>query len=344
MAGWKDTKGLEPPDPYRPTERPAVAKMDFSEPIAPQPRAVGAMAPAQQPAVSASGNGVSGVSFGPRTSTPSLSMSSGATTLAKQAQATKPAATATIPSEDTISGMDVAGSVASGLTDQMAANKGMSAQKYASELEEWKAQGKYWFDPNADLMPDLQSYMSDQPSATKALTESTMFGGSTSDSAAAVFNPAGLASGVFGEDADMVTYAEEKGVEGAIAGFATAGPWGALAGAAIGVIEGLFSWSAAEDEDKAVKAKALKEYNKKMQEWTYNRNKRLATQKEQYASAVKGARVAKREKDKAEKETKETKKANAASERRQAMISALSSAGNLSDANRQKRINRWSAA
>jgi hypothetical protein len=227
---------------------------------------------------------------------------------------------------------------------QAQANANMAANDYTQKIEEWKAQGKYWFDPNANLMPDLQSYLQEMPSAKDAMAGTTMTGemlgqDTTASNAALGVMSLGI-SGAF-DDKQQAAHILSKSGERAVEGAGMGGWVGAIVGGVVGIVEGAFGWAEADKQDKEARKAAVAEYDRKMKEWTYLRNKRLLDQKNQYEAARRGARVAKRESDKQEKETANTKKANAITQRRQQMIEALTSAGRIGQTERQQRIARW---
>ena len=160
------------------------------------------------------------------------------------------------------------GSVASGIGGEVSQmGKDMSAasaNEYQSDMSKWQGEEKYWFDPNSDVKPDLQKYMSRMPSQEAALNKGSM---SNNTAGQILLNPLGKVGGVVG-------YLSDQGAQGAIAG-AAKGSWvGAVVGAAIGVIKGIFSWSSASAADSKAKANALSDYTEAMKRWQINEKKR----------------------------------------------------------------------
>lgn len=206
-----------------------------------------------------------------------------------------------------------AGTVAS---DLMNANSNLSRTEYQNDLAYWEGQGKYWFNPYSDVEPDLESYMDMMPSSTESLEKGTLTGGALGGGEAEyVFNKAG-----------------QRAVQGS-----ALGPWGAAAGGAIGIVEGLFSWGAAEEEEKKHAKRAQSQFERALKEWTIRKNRRLSSQRQQGYDR----RVSEREKREAKEKAKKREKAVGISERRRQMMDVLMNAGNVSKAARQERLARW---
>jgi hypothetical protein len=201
----------------------------------------------------------------------------------------------------------------------------LGRNEYNSDVAKWEEQGKYWFDKNANLKPDLDKYMDAMPSSLEAIKDSS------------------LSSSLFDGSSDVVEgigYFGEKAVTGAVAG--AAGGWaGAAVGAVVGVVEGIFSWNSSKNEDKKRKKQAQSEYEQKLKEWTYNRNKRLSdnkTARNKEIGEKKTAYVNKRADD---KKTKTAEKTTNIATARNNMINTMLSAGSVSSANRTSRLQRW---
>lgn len=230
-------------------------------------------------------------------------------------------------------GLGTIANVGTSVAQQQAqANANMAASEYANDLNYWKDQGKYWFDPNAELMPDLEAYVGQMPSATDALKDSTLLGGVSEDSTTAqiLLNPAG----VLGEQG---TYVGEKAIDRAIEGFAVGGGWGAVAGAAVGVIEGLFNWSDAQEADKKAKARALAEYDRKVQEWVARRNKQIREQNK----IMQTKRLDMQKNEQAAKARAKEKAALANQMKRAEFGQSVARAEKDAQANRSDFINQW---
>ena len=104
--------------------------------------------------------------------------------------------------------MGIAGSV----VGNMAQRKAESAtNEYNKMLENWMAQGKYWFDPNSNVTPDFDEYIDGMPSSTDAAADSHMFSRIDLDTkggkaASNLINPAGAAARGLGMDSEKVNY------------------------------------------------------------------------------------------------------------------------------------------
>jgi hypothetical protein len=234
----------------------------------------------------------------------------------------------------------------------------LARNEYNQEVADWEAQGKYWFDKNADLKPDLEAYMKDMPSSIDSLKEgswvtslqdgntdtagewlSSVFinpaGGKTdNDVASAILNPLNIPEQAGWVDEGMVNYVGGKAAEGAMGG--------GFVGAIVGIIDGIFSWNSAKDEDKKRKAKAKAEYERKLKEWTFNRTSRLVAANAQKEEQLAKIRSQQREEEKQEKEAKKQEKVQSISSARQNMINSLLNAGSISSENRNSRLKRWS--
>lgn len=205
------------------------------------------------------------------------------------------------------------------------ANANLARTEYENDLRYWQDQGKYWFDPNADIKPELDEYLDAMPSSVESLMSGSMF------------IPDGLAEKLGDGALGATAYIHAKAGEGAAKGASMGGWWGALVGAAIGGISGAFSWGGAKREDKKMKERARKEYEKRLKEWTVNRNKRIVAQK----NASYQKQLALRNKSKQEQEMKEQKKLGSAMDKRSRMEQVLQNAGSLSRKENLNRIQRW---
>lgn len=234
-----------------------------------------------------------------------------------------------------------AGDYASSLVGSAAeAKRQTSALDYAQKMAEYKDQGKYWFDPNATLEPDLDKYLSEMPSAVDALAKTTITGemlgeGTSASNAALGIMSLGI-SGAF-DDKQEAAHILSKSGERALEGLAVGGWVGAIVGGVAGIVEGVFGWKDAEQQDKENKKRALSEYEKKLKEWQALRAKRIADYNSQLAAQQFQNRMAASEKRKLEEKEEKTD----AAQRRKQMAAAIMNAGSASAASRASRVSRW---
>jgi hypothetical protein len=145
-----------------------------------------------------------------------------------------------------------------------------TANVYQSEMSKWQNEEKYWFNPESDVKPDLEKYMSRMPSQTESLEQGSWMDQASKGTAGQVLlNPLGKAGGEVG-------YLGAQGGEGAIKGFANGGWIGAIGGAVTSVIKGIFSWSSAKQADVKAKSMALSDYQDALKRWQQNQNKQAA--------------------------------------------------------------------
>lgn len=206
----------------------------------------------------------------------------------------------------------IASQVVQGVDSMVQAGKNMARNEYESDMRTYLEQGKYWFDPNRDLKPDLDEYLSEMPSSVDSL--------SPGRSAANI----GLIA-----------------ASGAATGASVGGPWGALigggAGLLVGAVEELFSWRSAKEEDRKNEARIKSEYEKKLKEWTIRKNRRLRDMRSQQYER----RKAERQNKKMDKANDTAIKAQALADRRQQIANALMSAGSVSSAHQKARLARY---
>lgn len=203
----------------------------------------------------------------------------------------------------------VANVAASAISESSRAAANMASIEHANDMEQWKQSGAYWFDPNSDLKPDLDAYLAKQPSKFDSIKKGTLTGGKWTGGgyddnpggtlAVSFLNPAGGTFEALGgkKYAGFAEYSGNKSGERALQGLGAGGWIGAIAGAVVGTIEGVFSWNSAKAEDQKNKAAARDEYMLKLKEWQYNKNKtREATimAQRQQAAAYEAARATKR--------------------------------------------------
>lgn len=238
------------------------------------------------------------------------------------------------------------------------AQQNLARTQYESDVADWMKKGQYWFDVNADLKPDLEKYMADMPSSLDSLQEgswvtSLQSGNSDTvgeiafgnwlnpagiklenDTASAFLNPLNILEQQGWVDEGMVNYVGGKAAEGGISG--------GFVGAIIGVIDGIFSWNSAKDEDAKRKKAAQEEYERKLQEWTFNNNKRLMDARIKRDKEIEATKAAYRDKNEAVAKAEKTQKITDIAAARSNMASALLNAGNITANNRAARAARWS--
>ena len=186
------------------------------------------------------------------------------------------------------------------IVDNIVAQKAnVAANEYSSNMAKWREEGKYWFDPNSDLQPDIDEYLSNMPSVTDSLLESHLGSGADAKggSRGAI---AGIASGnifspIFSaagneNAAKAASHIFHKGGERALQGTAMGGWVGAIVGGAVGIVEGIFGWQSAKEEDEKNKKEALRAYERDLAKWTEQRSQKISA----INSAMAGQRQAKK--------------------------------------------------
>jgi hypothetical protein len=164
------------------------------------------------------------------------------------------------------------------------ANRNLSTNDYNAQMLQWKQDGKYWMDPESDVQPALDKYMNLMPSATAALRKSDTITGMNYQGDAgnqvegAILNPAGYIENFLGDDwKGSGEYIWNDAVNRAVQiGGATGNSvYGYLGGAVIGILEGVFNWQGALDQDKETKKQQLAKYQEALRQWQEARRKRI---------------------------------------------------------------------
>jgi hypothetical protein len=273
---------------------------------------------------------------------------------------TKPAISLPVNNSDSGSGTNwkSAMSTVQAAADSISkAQQNLARTEYEQDVADWKAKGQYWFDQNANLKPDIEKYMEGMPSSIDALKEgswvtslqtgetdtageylSSVFinpagGKSGNDTADAILNPLNLLEQAGWVDEGYVNYIGGKASEGAMSG--------GVIGAVIGIVDGIFSWDSSKKEDAKRKKAARDEYERKLEEWTFNTNKRLADAATARAKETQNKQIAYSDKRKAEKTTEKNQKISDIGAARKEMATALLNAGSVKADNRNKRLARW---
>ena len=260
-----------------------------------------------------------------------------------------PSTTAISPSSTKSSGVGAQFGSAAGAAAGQAVGETLQAlentamNEYEDDMTRWLAEGKYWFAPDAELKPDLEAYLDKMPSAVESLKGSGMNAiqkGSTDTVGEGVYNvalnPAALktnnraVSGVLNplslldksQGEGFAGYVGSQAAKGAITG--SAGGWiGSIVGAAVGVVKGIFTWGAAKREDKKINEDVRVELEKKLKEWTVNKNKRLIAEQAAEEARRQAAFTDMVISKKAKKGTTDLNKAKVATSKRQLMRAAL---------------------
>lgn len=232
--------------------------------------------------------------------------------------------------------------VGKAVLDTVAAKANLAQDTLASDMRYWQEQGKYWFDKEQDVRPDIEKYLAEMPSSTGALVEGTMTGGTWSNGSntgkgvsAAMLDPVGFAVGASGSK--KAEFVWNKTGEGAVSGAMTGGGVGAVVGAALGAIMSLFTWSASESQDKKNKELARIEMEKRLKEWTINRNNRLLNQRKNTIAETE----AKKSVYEAKKKAEQSEKNAMAISRRDSIRKAFENAGTIAKNKRMERGRRW---
>jgi len=235
--------------------------------------------------------------------------------------------------------MGIAGSV----VGNMAQRKADSAtNEYNKMLENWMAQGKYWFDPNSNITPDFDEYIDGMPSSTETAAESHMFGGIDPNtkggrSVSNFVNPAGAGARALGMDSEKVNYVWGKSSSRAVEEMGKTGsPYGLIKGGIIGLIEGFLGWSEAEKQDKRMMKEAHKAYDLKMKQWKEERRLRRKALKTK-ANAENNARL---DRMSSESEQKKAKVAATKMNRREMIKASVLGAGGIANAARERGLKR----
>lgn len=229
------------------------------------------------------------------------------------------------------------------------AKKTLTYNEQQDDLRKWQEKGKYWFDPNQDLRPDIDKYVAQMPRELDSIEQGSIVAPlATEEASVQKFLSMGLNPAGFKTDNEIVSnvlnplnlfdrlagdgFANYVGARAAEGGMT-----GGVPGALIGVVEGLFSWFSAKDADEKRERQTRADAEEALKQWTVNRNKRLAAQrKELYEQRKIDAAT-----QEAKREKKDNKVSTNVATRRQAMANALISAGGISAANRSERIARW---
>lgn len=192
---------------------------------------------------------------------------------------------------DSSGGIGKAFGYAGSMITQDAANrKAVSRLSYNDQLAAWRDEGKWWMDPNSNVQPNLTAYMDQMPSSRESLLQGTLTQGSLSNEDGSantlglVINPAGYIENFMGDDwKGAGEYVWNNAVNRAITGTSIGGGWGAVAGAAVGIVEGIFNWNGAIEEDKEKKAAALAKYTEALKRWQESQRRRMVENNVQLA-------------------------------------------------------------
>lgn len=220
---------------------------------------------------------------------------------------------------------------------------GLAQDKRAKDLQRWKEDGKWWFDPDADVDQQLNEYLSEMPTATGALEEGLLIGGIHNENEVAGYflNPIAAIATKAGADPNMASYVSEQGGYGALEGFASSGWIGAIVGGLVGTLKGVFGWEAAVEEDKEARKRARTEYERRMKMWQAARTRRINEQQLAYESKRKQEGIIRRAGLEVKQERKKKERLATAKEQRKAIINALTRAEKAGSSLRTARLGRW---
>lgn len=212
---------------------------------------------------------------------------------------------------------------ASSLANLNSAMGNVAVNQFNQDTANWNAMAnRYWLNPSSDVRPDLDALLSAQPSRVQSLQSGQLTGGAVTKwgpagvALASGLNPIGGIAEVAGGEKwrGVAEYSGNKAGQRALEGL-SAGWQGAIAGAIIGAIEGIWTWGQATKEDAATKRQAQAEFEAAMKEWTTRRNKARAER-----------RSADYARKKQEEEIKKAKKSSAARTKREAFLGLINMA------------------
>lgn len=225
-----------------------------------------------------------------------------------------------------------------------------SMNDYQNDVQFWTSQGKFWFDPNSEIKPDLDKYLDNMPSAVDSLRGhgvAALHKGDTNTAgevlqnvfinpAAAktknkaisyIINPLSAFDKIGGDG--FAGYVGAKAAEGGMAGGAP--------GAVIGIVKGIFTWFSAKGEDAKNAEKARQEVEIAERDWTVKRNKRQVAEKEADFKNRQAAEATHAATEENKKDQAEAKKLQRISQGRAMMKNVLMNAGKGSQAYRDRR-------
>lgn len=257
-------------------------------------------------------------------------------------------------------GMTVTGQVSQEVGNTLQALENTAVNDYQNDLAYWQSQGKFWFDPNSEIKPDLDKYLDNMPSAVNALRDSSfnkVFHGRTdtpTDAATTFLAPMINPAAVHNKNQTISTlmnplnlldrkagsgfagYVSSQAIKGAAGGIGN-GAVGAGVGAVVGVVKGIFTWFSAKGEDANNLKQAQQKYELDLQDWTVKRNKRLIAEKE---ADFKNRQIAEAEYavvEEGKKDKEEAKKLQRISQGRSMLKNVLMNAGKGGQAYRDRR-------
>jgi hypothetical protein len=240
-----------------------------------------------------------------------------------------------------VSGWENLGSTAATIGSAVLSNlsqtrSGYAAQRFQTDVETAAREQAAQFGPTTGMTPQFVA----PPSKRDELSSSTWLGGKTGERTGAgevtalLWNPAGEIGNA--EQRKAGAYIGEKAMQGALES-SGGGPIGTILGGVLGALQGVFGWSSAESEDKASQAKAHREYEQELMQWTMARNQQLAEASIRRNQEILAQRKqSKKEEKTLQLETQATTK-QSVEQRRQKMWNALMSASSM-QSNRQQQL------
>lgn len=213
-------------------------------------------------------------------------------------------------------GTSVLSSAVSSLSQNMVDS---NIRQYNEEFNNRINEGKYWFDPDNNVEPDVEAMLDELPTMTEALSDSTFTqgimskmydtdtkGGKARSAAsyltATHFDPLGQGiESMLGPEYDgMAEYVFHKTGERGLQGYASTGsPFGLLMGL-VGVVEGIMTWNSAVEQDRERKNAARKAYEQALKKWHEQRRELSDLTKSQRATEQIMSREAREAKEKAD--------------------------------------------
>jgi hypothetical protein len=115
-----------------------------------------------------------------------------------------------------------------------------------------------------------------------------------------------------------------------------------VAGAAVGVIQAIFSWNSAEKKDKAAAEQAKHEFETKLMNWTFQRNRRIADGLVKQNQYILQSRSQAKEEAKSERLSKQRNTEQSIEDRRRLLWDSLTNAGSIKSSRQKQLASTWS--
>jgi hypothetical protein len=261
------------------------------------------------------------------------------------APAVAPAAatpTTSAPSENMKDLKNLGAEAANQFVGTMQAKGNLKRNEYENDVKYFLEQGKYWFDKEQDLRPDIDKYMAMAPSAKESLQSSTLTGGKANDAVKWSQGPINqlvekaLTAGGNKDWEGVGEYTTNKALEGAVQGFMTNGWKGAVAGAVLQTVMAAFTYGGAIEEDKKNEEVWRQKAEQDLRDWTVARNRRIVANQNAAKEKQKSAVAANKNEKKLDSDMKRVRMIAS----RDAMKNMLTNAGSISLSRRNARLQR----